>query len=76
MLDASGFILAFSLQKDDMNGFSTGIDSSQSGAVNLNLYFQDSNYDGNYFNENIDCHTFVVADAVFTKQNDADLVRY
>lgn len=78
-VDASKFFLAFSLAKDDMLPFTTGIDSSQSGAVSLNLYFQDPLKDpasGFQSNQQFDVHTFVGCDAVATLQLSANLVRY
>jgi hypothetical protein len=76
-LDASKFILGFSLQKDDVNNFATGIDASQSGSVQLKLYFEDPNYVRRVSaNASLDIHIMMTCDAVFTKQNDADLVRF
>lgn len=74
-LDSSAFVVGFSLNKDDQNSFATGIDSSQSGAVNVNLYFQDSTY-SDILSNPIDIHTFLFCDAIATFQSDANLVRF
>lgn len=74
-VDSSAFVLGFSLAKDDINTFATGIDSSQSGAITLNLYFKDAD-SGQYIGRDIDCHIWLTCDAVFTVQNDANLVRW
>lgn len=79
ILDSSNAIFGLSLSKDDINNFASGIDSSQSGSVILNLYFDDpssSNYGYGQFNRAIKVNIFCFCDAVFTLQSDANLVRY
>ncbi len=77
-LDTSSFVLAMSLKKDDVMDFATGIDSSQSGSITLNLYFNtsDDTDPGSKFSRDITYHIWSICDAVFTCQNDANLVRY
>lgn len=74
--DASNFIIGFSLKKDDIQSFVTGIDTSQAGAVHVNLYFNDTTNRSWPSTRRVDCHTFFVCDAIFTAQNDGNLVRY
>lgn len=76
VLDASKFIMGFSLKKDDIQSFVTGIDTSQSGAVHINIYFNDSANRKWPSDRTVDCHTFFVCDEVFTAQNDSNLSRY
>lgn len=76
VLDASKFIMGFSLKKDDIQSFVTGIDTSQSGAVHINIYFNDSSNRKWPSDRTVDCHTFFVCDEVFTAQNDSNLSRY
>lgn len=80
MMDSSMFVLAISLAKDDVMNFATGIDSSQSGSITVNLYFnssgaafQDSEY---WLSRPVVFNIWSICDAVFTLQNDANLVRY
>lgn len=79
IMDSASSIFALSLSKDDINNFAAGIDSSQSGSVILNLYFDDP-YDAavgyGQFNRSIKLNVFCFCDAVFTLQSDANLVRY
>jgi len=79
-LDASQFVLAFSLQKDDVMNFATGIDSSQSGSIVVNLYFQQvgTQYSdpAAWYNRPINFNMWAICDAVCTLQNEAVLVRY
>lgn len=79
LLDASSFVLAMSIQKDDVINFATGIDSSQSGQVTLNLYFNASeNADRDpqaWAQRPIVFHMWALCDAVFTLQNDASVTR-
>lgn len=75
-LDTSAFIMGFALQRDDVNPFGTGLDTSQAGMMILNLYFNDPGYNLAFsFNRQFDLHLVVFADAIFTKQNDGDGVR-
>jgi hypothetical protein len=73
--DSSKFILALSMAKDDVVQFATGIDTSQSGQISVNLYW--STYDPfQQLATRIKVNIFAFCDAVFTLQNDANLVRY
>jgi hypothetical protein len=74
-VDSSSFMLGFSLSKDDSNTFAAGIDSSQAGSITLNLFFRDDD-PGVALNRNIIVHIWGLCDAVFTIQNDANLVRW
>ncbi len=76
VLDADKFIMGFSLKKDDIQSFVTGIDTSQSGAVHINIYFNDNNNRKWPSDRSVDCHTYFVCDEVFTAQNDSNLSRY
>lgn len=77
IVDASKFILGFSLKKDDIMSFVTGIDTSQSGAVHINLHFNDTSANRKWPEDRrLDCHTYFVCDEIFTAQNDGNLVRY
>lgn len=79
--DTSKFVLGLSTMKKD-GDFVTGVDTSQAGSVSLNLYFKRSPDLANMFpgdsgnNRDIFVQVFCLADAVFTLQNDANLVRY
>lgn len=79
LIDASSFVLAFSLQKDDVVNFATGIDSSQSGSITINLYFNVAGAYGDPFawmQRPLVFNIWSICDAVFTLQNDANLIRY
>lgn len=75
-LDTTGFVIAFSFMKDDTNGMFTGIDTTQSAVVQLNLYFDrpdtliTCDIDRSFY-----VHSWAVCDAVFTLQSDASLLR-
>jgi hypothetical protein len=79
--DTSKFVLGLSTMKKD-GDFVTGVDTSQAGSVSLNLFFKRSPDVANMFpgdsgsNRDIFVQVFCLADAVFTLQNDANLVRY
>lgn len=79
--DTSKFVLGLSTMKKD-GDFVTGVDTSQAGSVSLNLFFKRSQDIANMFpgdggnNRDIFVQVFCLADAVFTLQNDANLVRY
>jgi hypothetical protein len=79
--DTSKFVLGISTMKKD-GDFVTGVDTSQAGSVSLNLYFKRQPDLANMFpgdygsNRDIFVQVFCLADAVFTLQNDANLVRY
>jgi hypothetical protein len=81
-IDASSFVLGFSVAKSDTMPFTTGIDASQSGSVQLNLYFQGTGADADPANQfsasgrRFDVHIFARCDAVVTLQESANLVRY
>lgn len=79
-VDTASKVFAMSICKDEVNSFATGIDSSQSGAVSMNLYF--SNPDGDVVSSIFqtgarpyDIHIFVICDAVVTLQEAANLRR-
>ena len=85
MQDSSAFVLAISLSKDDVMNFATGIDSSQSGSITINLYFNNTtSTTGANIGQDSEAwmqrpmlfNIWSVCDAVFTLQNDAALVRY
>lgn len=67
--DTRDFILGFSTQKFD-GDFASGIDTTASGSVTLNLYFDAHGSRARQI------HVWGLADAVFTCQKDASLVRY
>ena len=73
--DSSKFVLAFSLAKDDLQQFATGLDTSQSGQLSMNLYWNTLD-PFSYLATRIRLNIFAFCDAVFTLQNDANLVRY
>lgn len=81
--DASKFVLGLSTMKKD-GDFVTGVDTSQSGSVYLNLQFKlnkdiANGYQGDFGGRSgrqIYLQCFAICDAVFTLQNDANLVRY
>lgn len=75
IFDSSKFILGWSIAKDDVASFATGIDTSQSGTVVVNLYFDDSD-PWAWFQRKIQAHFHILADAVCTFQSAANLVRY
>lgn len=75
ILDSSKFILGWSIAKDDVASFATGIDTSQSGTVVVNLYFDDSD-PWAWYQRKIQAHFHIVCDAVCTFQSAANLVRY
>jgi hypothetical protein len=68
--DTRDFILGFSTQKFD-GDFASGIDTTASGQITLNLTF-----DEHVTPRKRQIHIFGIADAVFTLQKDASLVRY
>jgi hypothetical protein len=80
IMDSSKSIFGLSLSKDDINNFAAGIDSSQSGSIILNLYFDDATAKEfgylQFTSRPIKLNVFCFADAVFTLQSDANLVRY
>ena len=81
--DTSKFVLGLSTMKKD-GDFVTGVDTSQSGSVYLNLQFKlnkdvANGYQGDFGGRSgrqIFLQCFAICDAVFTLQNDANLVRY
>jgi hypothetical protein len=81
--DTSKFVLGLSTMKKD-GDFVTGVDTSQSGSVYLNLQFKlnkdvANGYPGDFGGRSgrqIFLQCFAICDAVFTLQNDANLVRY
>jgi hypothetical protein len=81
--DTSKFVLGLSTMKKD-GDFVTGVDTSQSGSVYLNLQFKlnkdvVNGYQGDFGGRSgrqIFMQCFAICDAVFTLQNDANLVRY
>lgn len=68
--DTRDFILGFSTQKFD-GDFASGIDTTASGSLSLNLTF-----DQHLVGRDRMIHIWGLADAVFTLQKDASLVRY
>ncbi len=83
MVDASFFVLGWSLAKSDNMPFTTGIDASQSGSIQLNLYFQGgSGGDGDpslqitSAGRRFDVHLWARCDAIMTLQQNANLIRY
>jgi hypothetical protein len=62
--------------------FVTGVDTSQAGSVSLNLFFKKQKDVTNMYpgdmggGRDVFVQIFSLADAVFTLQNDANLVRY
>lgn len=77
-VDAASCVFGLSLSKDDVNNFASGVDSSQSGSVILNLYFDDSEdlKQIGLLGRPMRINMFCFCDAVFTLQSDANLVRY
>lgn len=75
IVDSSKFILGWSIAKDDVASFATGIDTSQSGTVVVNLYFDDTD-PWAWYQRKIQAHFHIVCDAVCTFQSAANLVRY
>jgi len=81
--DTSKFVLGLSTMKKD-GDFVTGVDTSQAGSISLNLYFKSepdisNGYpgdSGSKLKRDVFVQVFGIADAVFTLQNDANLVRY
>lgn len=79
--DTSKFVLGISTMKKD-GDFVTGVDTSQAGSVSLNLFFKRQRDATNMFpgdsggNRDVFIQVWSIADAVFTLQNDANLVRY
>jgi hypothetical protein len=81
--DTSKFVLGLSTMKKD-GDFVTGVDTSQAGSMSLNLYFKSepdvaNGYpgdSGSKLKRDLFIQVFGIADAVFTLQNDANLVRY
>jgi hypothetical protein len=75
-LDSPSFLLAFSFMKDDTNGMFTGIDTTQSSMVQLNLYFDRSaTLNTAHLKTDFYVNTWAIADAVYTHQSDACMVR-
>lgn len=79
-VDTASKVFGMSICKDEVNTFATGIDSSQSGAISMNLYFADDNGDvvPSSFQttpRNYDIHIFAVCDAVVTMQEAANFKR-
>jgi hypothetical protein len=75
LFDASKFILGWSIAKDDIASFAAGIDTSQSGTVVVNLYFDDAD-PWVWIQRKIQAHFHILCDAVCTFQQAANLVRY
>lgn len=78
-VDTPHAIYGFSMAKSDMMPFTTGIDASQSGSVQLNLYFQDAEGDpANLFTSGrrFDIHLWARCDAVATLQESSNTVRF
>jgi hypothetical protein len=79
--DTSKFVLGISTMKKD-GDFVTGVDTSQAGSVSLNLFFKKQKDVTNMYpgdmggGRDVFVQIFSLADAVFTLQNDANLVRY
>jgi len=89
--DASGCVYSMNIAKDWVRPFTTGIDSSQSASIALNLYFKElsavgnvstafgsgnSSNTGSTGNRSFNIHMFAMCDAVATLQESANLVRY
>jgi hypothetical protein len=83
--DSSRFVWGVNLAKKDTQGFASGVDTSMSGSVILNLYFaQDAaptgageTFDsGAALSRNIAVEVYCFADALFTAQNDSSLTRW
>jgi hypothetical protein len=83
--DASRFVWGINLAKKDTQGFASGLDTSMSGSLILNLYFGSEtapvkageNYDpGSLLQRPVTVWIYCLADALFTAQNDANLVRW
>lgn len=75
ILDTSKFVLGWSVAKNDINSFTTGIDTTQSGTLNVNLYFDDTDPMA-WTQRKTLVHFYVIADATATFQSAANLVRY
>lgn len=79
--DTSKFVLGISTMKKD-GDFVTGVDTSQAGSVSLNLFFKKQKDVSNMYpgdmggGRDVFVQIYSLADAVFTLQNDANLVRY
>jgi len=89
--DTSGAVYSMNVAKDWVRPFTTGVDSSQSASIALNLYFKDSPSSSNVStafgpgttsntgtsgNRSFNVHLFAMCDAVATLQESANLVRY
>lgn len=75
-LDSTGFVIAFSFMKDDTNGMFTGIDTTQSAIVQVNLYFdRPTTLITCDMNRNFYVESWAICDSVFTLQSDACLIR-
>jgi hypothetical protein len=81
--DTQKFVLGISTMKKD-GDFVTGVDTSQAGSMSLNLFFKNeadlsNQFPGDYgaaLKRDLFVQVYGIADAVFTLQNDANLVRY
>lgn len=83
--DSSKFVWGVNLAKKDKQGFASGLDTTMIGSLVLNFYFmQDaaptvpgSTYDPGFdWQRNITVNIYGFADALFTTQNDANMVRW
>lgn len=83
--DASKFVWGVNLAKKDTQGFASGLDTSMSGSLILNLIFSNDNaptqpgetFDsGSALGRQTTVDVYCLADALFTAQNDANLIRW
>lgn len=88
--DSSGTVYSMNVAKDWVRPFTTGVDSSQSASIALNLYFKDPTNASNVSTafgtgvqagniaggRSFNVHLFAMCDAVATLQESANLVRY
>lgn len=71
--DARNFVLAFNTQRDD-NSWGTGVDTTQSGTVNLYLNFTPNN--ATPYPNQVVVRVFYLYDSVLSVQQNGNLVRY
>lgn len=88
--DSTGTVYSMNVAKDWVRPFTTGVDSSQSASIALNLYFKDPTNASNVSTafgtgvqagniaggRSFNVHLFAMCDAVATLQESANLVRY
>lgn len=82
-IDSSKFVWGVNLAKKDKQGFASGLDTTMSGSLVLNFYFMmdaapsTSTYDPGFdWQRPITVDIYGFADALFTCQNDANMVRW